>query len=205
MANSTLTTSISGRNLIEAFEGLFLRTYDDGEGVLTIGYGHTTAAGPPPVVRGMVISAAQADQFMTNDLRPVEARVKRLITAELSQCEFDALVSFEFNTGDLATSSIPFKINSGNKQAAMDTLMQYIHGRNSGRTYDGLLRRRKAERLMFLGDIKGSLSVAAGTPASMPIPKSSPPVAAPKPIPQAAKPSFWSTIWNLLSSIFRRK
>lgn len=202
MANFT-TTSNAGRSLIEAFEGLFLKTYDDGEGVLTIGYGHTTAAGLPNVVRGMTISSADADRILTNDLKPCEETVKRLIKVPLSQNEGDALVSFEFNTGDLAKSSIPAKINSGNKQAAMDTLMQYVHGANSGRAYAGLLRRRKAERMMFLGDIHGALAIAGGTNASDAVPKSAPPPPLKTnviPIPAAPKTSWLTTIL----SIFKR-
>lgn len=200
------TTSNAGRSLIEAFEGLFLKTYDDGEGVLTIGYGHTTAAGLPKVVRGMTISAAQADSILTNDLKPCEETVKRLIKVPLSQNEGDALVSFEFNTGDLAKSSIPAKINSGNKQAAMDTLMQYVHGANTGTAYKGLLRRRKAERAMFLGDITGALAIAGGTMVSDAVPKSAPPppvVMKDKPSP--AKESIITTVINAFLSLFRRK
>lgn len=40
-------TSANGRAFIEAFEGKILHTYDDGTGVATIGYGHTSAAGAP--------------------------------------------------------------------------------------------------------------------------------------------------------------
>jgi hypothetical protein len=60
-----MKTSADGRAFIEAFEDLFLHTYDDGTGVLTIGYGHTSAAGPPVVARGQTITAAQAGGTMT--------------------------------------------------------------------------------------------------------------------------------------------
>jgi lysozyme len=157
-----IRTSSPGRQLIERFEGQLLRTYDDGEGVLTIGYGHTSAAGAPLVSRGMAITASRADEILTNDLHPCELRVARLVTASLNQNEFDALVSFEFNTGDLSRSSIPAKINAGRKADAMDTLSRYVHGANSGKLYPGLVRRRKAERLMFEGDVEGALQLAGG-------------------------------------------
>ena len=71
-----MKTSTNGRQLIESFEGLFLETYDDSDdrivapggtsrGTLTIGYGHTTAAGPPKVTPGMKITKSQADQYLT--------------------------------------------------------------------------------------------------------------------------------------------
>jgi lysozyme len=157
---SITKTSAAGRQLIECFEGLFLKAYDDGEGVLTIGYGHTSSAGQPPVARGMVITAVEADSVLSRDLAPCEARVTKLVTAPVTQHEFDALVSFEFNTGDLARSSIPAKVNAGRRSAAMDTLLQYVHGSNSGKLYAGLVRRRKAERLMFEGDVDGALKLA---------------------------------------------
>jgi lysozyme len=155
-----MKTSAAGRQLIECFEGLFLRTYDDGEGVLTIGYGHTSAAGGLVVSRGMAITVSKADEILTDDLHPCELRVVRLINASLNQNEFDALVSFEFNTGDLGKSSIPAKINAGRKADAMDTLSRYVHGANTGKLYPGLVRRRKAERLMFEGDVAGALKLA---------------------------------------------
>src|SRR5690242_15938509 len=106
-----MKTSASGRKLIEAFEGLRLKAYQDAVEVWTIGYGHTSAAGDPHVHAGMVITEAQADQILSDDLAAVERNVQRLITKPLAQYELDALVSFDFNTGDLAKSSIDNKIN----------------------------------------------------------------------------------------------
>src|SRR5215467_1837064 len=114
-----MKTSATGRAFIEAFEGKILHTYDDGTGVLTIGYGHTDAAGPPPVKRGQVITEAQADAILSDDLGKVERNVERCIKVPMTQSQFDALVSFDFNTGDLAKSSIDDKINAGNASAAM--------------------------------------------------------------------------------------
>ena len=55
---NSFKTSPNGRKFIEQFEGIFLHTYDDGTGVMTIGYGHTTPAGPPKVIPGMTITSA---------------------------------------------------------------------------------------------------------------------------------------------------
>ena len=68
MTVNNLKTSDAGRDFIEQFEGLDLKAYNDGTGVVTIGYGHTTAAGPPAVNYGMVITKDQADQFLAADL-----------------------------------------------------------------------------------------------------------------------------------------
>jgi len=192
-----MKTSANGRALIEAFEGLFLKTYDDGEGVLTLGFGHTTAAGSPVVVRGMEITRERAEQMLATDLEKVEMRVERIIGQPLTQNEFDALVSFEFNAGCLGKSSIPVKIRAGRKDLAMQTLLEYDHGANTKKVYAGLARRRRAEKLMFEGDVAGALQ-AAGVQAQKQdsVPKSTVP---PEPLP-AAKPSFLS----LILSIFKR-
>src|SRR5215510_10471108 len=118
-----MKTSATGRAFIEAFEGKILHTYDDGTGVLTIGYGHTDAAGPPPVRSGQKITEAEADAILSDDLGKVERNIK----VPMTQAQFDALVSFDFNTGSLAKSSIDDKINAGNPSAAMATLLQYDH------------------------------------------------------------------------------
>lgn len=179
-----MQTSATGRAFIEAFEGKFLNTYDDGTGVLTIGYGHTSAAGPPAVVRGQAITEAQCDAILAADLGKVEADVAKLIKVPMTQPQFDALVSFHFNTGALGSGSIDDKINAGNPNAAMVTLLQYDHA--GGKVMAGLTRRRKAERLMFLGDVAGSLTLAGAHMAAATVMPQSPQVRPPTAL--AAKP-----------------
>src|SRR6185312_1778744 len=163
-----MKTSSQGRAFIEAFEGRFLHTYDDGTGVLTIGYGHTSEAGPPEVTPGMTITDEECDAILASDLGAVEKEVSRLITARLAQQQFDALVSFQFNTGALGIS-IAHKINVGNITGAMATLLQYDHA--GGRVMAGLTRRRQAERTMFLGQIDAALKMAgAHVDASVGVP-----------------------------------
>src|SRR5216684_2210066 len=121
--------SKQGRELIEAFEGLFLYAYYDSVHVLTIGYGHSNIGRIPPFVTpGMTISELEADQALSTDLDKFEARVLKIMAPmELAQVQFDALVSFDFNTGDLLSSSIDDKIKAGKTEQAMDTLLQYNH------------------------------------------------------------------------------
>lgn len=213
-----MKTSPDGRAFIEAFEGKFLHTYDDGTGVLTIGYGHTSAAGPPAVARGQVITEAQCDAILANDLAAVEKNVTRLIKVPMTQSQFDALVSFDFNTGALGRSSIDDKINAGNPTAAMSTLLQYDHA--GGRQMDGLTRRRQAERLMFSGQVDQALKLAgahAKAPGGpMPQAPTRPPIVilptgtvrppdAPPAAPASAKGSLWTVIASILSALFKPK
>ena len=88
-----MTTSQNGRNLIESFEQLRLIAYRDNGGVLTIGFGHTKG-----VCQGDVITTAQADQYLGQDLADAEFEVNGL-GLELNQNMFDVLVSLVFNCG----------------------------------------------------------------------------------------------------------
>lgn len=192
-----MKTSDNGRAFIEAFEGKFLKTYDDGTGVLTIGYGHTTAAGPPKVVAGMTITDAQCDQILAADLGAVEKDVARLIKVPLSQSQFDALVSFHFNTGALGSGTVDDKINAGNIDAAMATLLQYVNG--GGKVMNGLVRRRKAERLMFLGQVEAAMALAGAHLVAPDGPMPQAPTPSPTPVqpPKAEEESFWDNFVHL--------
>ena len=155
-----LKTSADGRRFIEAFEKLELAAYQDSQGVWTIGYGHTAEAGGPKVYPGMRCSEWEADQWLSDDLGRVEGTVMLCIQVPLYQYQFDALVSFEFNTGDLRKSSIDDKINKGRNWAAMETLELYVHGAVHHNVLRGLVRRRKGERAMFEGRVKEALEIA---------------------------------------------
>ena len=61
--------------LIKKFEGCRLTSYQDSVGVWTIGYGHTAG-----VKRGMKISQAQAEKYLTEDLKKYSAYVDRYVT-----------------------------------------------------------------------------------------------------------------------------
>lgn len=191
-----MKTSADGRAFIEAFEGKFLHTYDDGTGVLTIGYGHTSLAGPPPVRRGDIITPEQCDAILAADLSAVEANVLRCIKIALTQSQFDALVSFDFNTGSLKKGSIDDKINDGRNSDAMKVLLQYDHA--GGKQMAGLTRRRKAEKLLFEGNVAAALSLAGAHKAKGEIMPQAPTPAPPSPK-EAPKPlikskTMWSTV-----------
>lgn len=143
-----MRTSVDGRKFIEQWEGLFLHTYNDGVGVPTIGYGHTSAAGPPTVHYGMTITATEADAILAADLGKVEVDVNRLVKASINQNQFDALVSFHFNTGALGRSNVLRAVNNRQFSEVPADLMQWDHG--GGHVMLGLVRRRKAEGQLFM-------------------------------------------------------
>jgi len=154
-----MQTSEEGRKFIETWERLFLQSYDDATervvgpgdkvyGVLTIGWGHTSEAGPPAVYPGMKISESEADEIMASDLRSVEIEVNHFIGAHLlTQAQFDALVSFHFNTGGLGRSSVLRDIQSGNFENVPADLA--LWNKAGGKVLRGLVKRRHAEGEMF--------------------------------------------------------
>lgn len=144
---NTFKTSANGRKFIELWEGAFFKTYDDGTGVLTIGYGHTTAAGPPMVMPGMTLTQEEADAILSADLASVEVQVNRLVTAPINQNQFDAFVSFDYNTGGLSRSSLLRSFNQGDLSQVKGDLALWARG--GGRYLPGLARRRAAEYILF--------------------------------------------------------
>ena len=172
-----MNTSANGRAFIEAFEGLILSAYDDADdrvvqsgqrvqGTLTIGYGHTSAAGPPKVYIGQTVTQPTADAILGADLASVEIEVLHLIKVPLNQNQFDALVSFQFNTGWLAhpQCSLTKALNRGSYSVAEADFGLYDEA--AGRVLSGLQRRRHGEALLFDGQVRAALTVAGAPMAT---------------------------------------
>lgn len=148
-----MKTSDRGVALIKTHEGLRLDAYPDavyGWARVTIGYGHTSQAGPPNVTRGMRITADEADAILRSDLRKFEVAVTGMVHVPLTQSQFDALVSLAFNIGPaaLASSTLLRKLNAGDYQGAADQFP--VWNKSAGKTLPGLVKRRAAERALFL-------------------------------------------------------
>lgn len=154
----------AGLELVQAFEACMTRlapgrftTYRDSAGVLTIGWGHTNHH-LPRFSEGAVWSQAECDSALAGDMATFERHVHELCRVALAQHEFDALVSWSFNTGGPATATLWKKLNAGHKAAVPAELARWT--RAGGKVLEGLKRRRKAEGLMFRGDVKGALALA---------------------------------------------
>lgn len=128
---------------IKQWEGLKLTAYRDEGGVLTIGYGHTSAAGAPVVREGMKITEAEASRILRADLAKFEARVNALVKVPLTDNQFSALVAFDLNTGALHKSTLLKKLNKGDYAAVPKELMKWVNVK--GKRSRGLVNRRSAE------------------------------------------------------------
>ncbi|CAI0897112.1 lysozyme [Serratia grimesii] len=142
--------SKNGIELIKRFEGLELKAYPDSVGVLTIGYGWTQPVDGKKIVRGMVIDQETADRLLKCGVVQYEQGVNQLVKVKISQGQFDALVSFSYNLGlrSLSTSTLLRKLNSGDKQGAAAEFDKWVNA--GGVKLDGLVKRRAAEREIFL-------------------------------------------------------
>lgn len=148
------TTSQTGIDLIKGFEGCRLTAYRDSGGTLTIGYGHTLG-----VTSGMTISQAQAESYLKSDLQTFESAVNSYVTVPLTQNMFDALVSLSYNIGSNAFkgSTLLSKLNQGDYTAAADQFGAWV--KSGGTTLNGLVKRRAAEKQLFLAAYSESSEV----------------------------------------------
>ena len=140
-----MVTSEKGIAIIRRFEGLELEAYDDGGGVLTIGFGHTGS----DVYLGLKIDEEEAIRLLKFDLLVAEECVDESVEVQIGQCEFDALVSFVYNVGCKAfkSSTLLRLLNAGNKEAARAQFSRW--NKDNGKVLAGLTNRRAAEAHLF--------------------------------------------------------
>ena len=155
-----------GLELIKSFEGCILQSYDDYDekiindgdtvrGTLTIGYGHIEG-----VYKGQIISLSEAEEMLKNDMKKYCGEVEEVLRSitvpfEINQNVFDSLVSFEYNLGQGNLQTL-LANGTRDKMKVANKMLEYI---NKGSQWEeGLLRRRKAERELFLSDDNSNTS-----------------------------------------------
>lgn len=145
-------TNAAGIDIIKHFEGLRTTAYLDPVGIWTIGYGHTSAAGPPTVYAGMTITAAEAEVILRRDLDVFEQGVDAALTIATNEDQFSAMVSFSFNVGlgAFRDSTLLRKHNVGDFAGAAEEFRRWVYG--DGQVLPGLVRRREAERALYLSE-----------------------------------------------------
>lgn len=161
-----LQPSRTGVTLVKTFEGLRLVAARLDTGGWTIGYGHTLTAR-----EGARVTEPDAEALLIYDLRHEAERIRPLIYAPLQQNELDALLSFSFNIGDeaFATSEVLKRLNEGDHLGAASAFERWraadFHGERL--IIDGLVRRRAAEKALFLTPSNGHAPVP--TPVLRPL------------------------------------
>ena len=110
----------------------------------TIGWGATG----PEIGPGTVWTQAQCDSRLAADLQRFAGEVANAIgAAPTTQAQFDALVSFHYNTGAIARATLTRKHMAGNYAGAQAEFAKWVY--NDGRPLHGLARRRAAEAALY--------------------------------------------------------
>ena len=154
--------SEAGVAMIADFEKFVSAPYLDAVGVWTIGYGNTYYPNGHKVKKtDKPLTLAEATKLKMDIInRDFAAAVNIMLVDEITkgkikQHHFDALVSLAYNIGISAIqgSSVIRNIKAGKMTAAADSFLLWNKGSVNGRrvVLKGLVRRREAERKMFLG------------------------------------------------------
>jgi GH24 family phage-related lysozyme (muramidase) len=176
--NKDMKTSEDGKDFIKWWEmgkePPRAYPYPDMGGNCTIGYGHLLpnenegCSGWPnkmyrdPKLYPNGLSVTDAQKLFDHDILKFETLINGTIKVVLTQAQFDALVSYTFNTGDQTNNpyfekGIPELINSGQfEEAAAAMASGPITSGDPPTESDKLIERRLAEVNLFLHDNYGN-------------------------------------------------
>lgn len=141
--------SAEGLALVKRYEGFRAEPLTLADGRVVVGHGHVQAVAP-----AAPLTEAEAEALLKQDLAGIEAAISARVLAPLTQAQFDALVSFVFSIGvdAFAKSDVLRRLNAGEPIAAACAMDAWRKSRVNGevQVLDALVRRRSAERAMFL-------------------------------------------------------
>jgi len=136
-------------DLIKRFEGYRQKAAQLPDARWTIGYGHTLTAR-----QGAEVAETDAEALLIYDLIAVAHAVNEQVFAPLTQNQFDALCSFAFNIGldNFRSSGVLKRLNEGAMVQAACAMELWRKAEFQGDriVIDALVRRRSAEKLLFL-------------------------------------------------------
>lgn len=149
-------------HMIKHHEGVRTKPYQCPALLWTVGVGHVIDPNhakvklvdrkqlPIPDGWDRVLTMAEVDEILRQDLKRFEAGVMRLCPNGKSQGQFDALVSFAFNVGlgNLQNSTLRMKHNRGDFEGAAEEFLKW--NKAGGKVLPGLDKRRKDERALYI-------------------------------------------------------
>ena len=165
-----MKTGEKGIELIKSFESLH-----DGDltiiglqpkmcpaGIWTEGYGRAMRDSKGAFIKGKenkskayenisVNNAVEAEKALSEDLKTYERIVISRVKVQLTQNEFDALVSFTYNTG--GSTTVFNMLNRSEKPEVLRSWFESHYIRGGGKVLNGLIRRRKAEMDLFFSKL----------------------------------------------------
>ena len=147
LAAAVLSISVAGLALIQTFEGTETTAYADAGGIPTICTGSTRG-----VYLGQTATLAECEERLSEDVSYAGEAIRKGVRVKLSQGQYDALVSLVFNIGPgaFARSTLLKRLNDGQCRAAADEFLRWRYA--AGKPLRGLLKRRQAERALFVKD-----------------------------------------------------
>jgi lysozyme len=135
-----------GYNLLKKLEGLRLKVYEDVGGIKTVGYGSVK----PGLKLDDVITEAQAESWLKEDVKYIEQRMHLLISKNINENQWAALVCFIYNVGLEAfrKSTLLKRVNDTKFIEAAQEFTKW--DKVKGVSVMGLYNRRLAEQALFL-------------------------------------------------------
>lgn len=154
MRVKTLRSSNKAYELIKKYEGLRLIAYKavSTEKYYTIGYGHYGKN----ITKGMIITKETAESLLHNDIKKAENAVNIYNPLySFNQCQYDALVSFAFNVGNIKQLT-----NNGKRTISQIANALPLYCKSGGVKLNGLVKRRNEELTLFLRETNELETVA---------------------------------------------
>ncbi|MGN0019079.1 MAG: lysozyme [Candidatus Gastranaerophilaceae bacterium] len=142
--------SENGLNLLKQFDHVHLTSYKDTGKYYSIGYGHNG----PDVKPGDTCTLEEAEATLRKDMEKFTNNIAKQVKVPLTQNQLDALAVFAHNVGNGAfnKSTLLKKLNAGDYVGAANELDKWVHA--DGKVLKGLVKRRNAEKQLFLKDVK---------------------------------------------------
>lgn len=134
-------------NLVKQFEGFYPNPYICPAGLPTVGYGHVITENDKLYYP---LSESEAEDLLMKDLIKFENAIKPLIKVDIHPYMLDALISFSFNVGiySFKASTLRKKLNHKEWLQSADEFLKWVYA--GGRKLAGLVKRRYAERELFM-------------------------------------------------------
>lgn len=160
-AETAMKTSEAGIEMIKGFEGFYAKAYWD-YSQWTIGYGSYAGSdgnGGPAIVS---VTVAEADALLRTQIVKYEGYVNTFLSSNsitINQNQFDALVSFTYNFGNVWVNHGDFRlktylidgIEKYTAQEITDAFTAWCHA--GGQVLPGLVIRRQKEAAYFLSGV----------------------------------------------------
>lgn len=144
------TVSATGLALLRKHEGFRAKPAQIADGVWLVGYGHVHRG-----AKCVAVTQEKAKLRLAADLRPIEKAINKSVNVEITQSQFDALACFAFSISlpSFLESDVLKRVNAGDFIGAACAMDAWRRGESLGKVVEALVRRRAAEKALFLKDL----------------------------------------------------